>query len=344
MPILIPTGGDFGPVGEFGAGLMQGVALHRERARQEQLAVEAQRRAQQFQMEMDQQRNAVHDRRVLADREWQGMRDNALFARDRQAKGEDYARNLADKQAEERTKLAGNAQRADQLQTVLEAGGALPAQQDMPDGVQGPGLRMPRLTDPTDVHAAASAYGSKMTREAANADRDAARADREAYQQGQLDLGRQRVEASKAGKGAMSPEQRQKTIGALMAIHGYDEETANHFADLLEGKAIAMSQVAPIRPDQTPEAKIAWEKVQSAHQAYEKLLGQSQERISKNGPAMLDAIAKAEAEYAKIAQPRQAAGRGPAMPKITFPPEIVTPEDRAEYERLFRGNVDGGGP
>lgn len=341
MPIFIPTGGDFGGLADFGGGLMQGIAMHRERQRQEQMAIDAQKRAQQFALEMDAQRNATHDRRTADDRAWQEMRDNMRFSREQAAKA-----------GEEAQKQAELAARAGDLQAMYEGVGGLPTERQMPDGVAGPGLRTPALRNPADVHAAASVYGQNLNRQATQAEREAdnARADaalagtqqyradslaqRGEYQQSQLDIAQKRLELAMqkvASEGQdLTPEEHAQRVADYVAMQ--DERAPMQdrlaaFERLRTKKQVGVDALPKRTPaDKTARARDAWAEIQA--------LRAQIRSTAANYPSKVPELQK-ELDAKREAYFRQYGNEAP--------PETA-PGKSNVYEDLKNELLDAGGP
>jgi hypothetical protein len=288
---------------EFAGGLMQGVAMHRERARQEVMAQQAQQQARAFQMEQQAQRDQYQTARDREGRDW----DTMMLGK---KQGFDLER--------EKARRAQDQADAGVQQDFYEGAGLLPSETQMPEGVQGPGLRPARLPTREGVDAAASRYGAAQGRQMTQADREA---------------DNERADASleqRAGTAAEMAAYRQKSLGlreqAQQGTQAYRDKSLGLGADRLaemkrgaaERKAARDAAVKRLTPDQQIKVD-QWDR--ELNYLY-KLRDDEELRITEGWTAqqVLDEIANAEGEQRKIV------GSVPQQPANADPVSAMTDE------------------
>lgn len=329
---------------------MQGVAFHRERARQEQMALEAQQRAQQFRLEEENRRNQFQLMRDRAGRDFETL----TYNRQQADKAAATAGERAYRESQDAAKRAQEGQDAGALQSVLEGQGLLPMQQAMPEGEAGPGARLPRLSRPEDVRTAATLYGQDQARQAAEANR--VRDDERASQS--LELNRQRVEAYvQSIKGKGTPPSEEDIHGLADAI-----QASNPGIPASQAMGIARARIQYKAPMQIPtetlaqkgEAKILDGQIGSLRSIRQSLLGANGRSIAKKlgadmgipeipsetvkgqmNPDMVKIFDALDGQIGDLEAKRRTMGMAPAGAASTLPQMVD--EDPADAELRRRG-------
>lgn len=186
---------------------------------------------------MAQQQAAATQRTMLSDFLARG-RDDANFARSREASAADYERkrgdDLADQAAKTQRDQAERATRAAALQQELGIGQPTPgAAVPIPMGganfttAQIPPTPGRTFTNPEDVETVARVREGQQRQNIAERKAEAS------------------IEASMRRVGGMTPESRAAMIPQLMAEYGWDEKTAARKIDLVTNKLMSTSQVMP---------------------------------------------------------------------------------------------------
>lgn len=231
MPYLVKEGDPApwftGTINSLG-GLADMALRDADAARRERLMIQSEQRQaadqtarmqadQQFRREMDQTNYGQQVQLSRLNDQQQNQRMNVADQR----KAEEEAKKLQQDQTDARS-----------LQGFAEAAGLLPREAAMPEGVAGPGSRLPLLNRPEDARTAISAYGQQQGRQATAADKEADNArqaeqfdQRQTVAQQRLELDRQRLDMARqrlsqaSQRRDLTPEQQDEVRAALEAMN-----------------------------------------------------------------------------------------------------------------------------
>lgn len=295
MPYLVKEGDPApwftGTINSLG-GLADMAMRDADAARRERLAIQADQRAaaeQRARMAEDQQfRREMDAANFGQQKELAALYDQYLGKR----QAADDARRMTAEEARLAAKNAQDQTDAQSLQGFAEASGLLPAQANMPEGVAGPGPRLPALNRPEDVRTVITAQGQQQARAATQADREAdnlrlqtAQDQRAEYQRQQLEIARQRAEAylqSVLAKG--TPPSEEDILGFADAI-----QASNPGIPASQALGISRGRLQYKGPMQIPtetlaqkgEAKILDGQIGTLRSLRQSLLGSNARSIAK---------------------------------------------------------------
>lgn len=318
------------------------MAEARNRAHGEALATKIRAENQQFQMDQQaRQEQAVNQRMQMSDY-LGGKRDERNFSQQKELQG--LSQTFAKQQAEagRAASLAENdrkrAEDAAQAAALAQAGG-LPVEASMPEGVQGPG----QMIDYGKVgtQGVGQLIGDRRMR-----DQNAAKVNENQIDNqradARLEMDRKRVEALAARTGGrLTPEGRSEAIQNMVAEYGLSPEQAERRLSLVETKLMATSQVMPDQTGVKAESRLAEGAVRELRQQRTRLETNAEARavyadnfgIAENevDQHITNRINAAAASMRKQpAAPTQA----PAAAR-QYPADVVTEQDRAEYDALL---------